>query len=231
VVVAFRMLPEVVWAMPPLGTINLHASLLPRYRGAAPINWAIIRGETETGLTTFFIRQEIDTGNLLFQTRLPIGKNETAGSLHDRMKLEGARLVLRTVQAVEAGAVSPQPQDDRLATSAPKLSHETNEIDLGADRHAVHNFIRGLSPYPGAWTTFRWAAEIPAGQAPDGSMVKLLETRVSDKPAGHPAGFFVVKDKNQLLLSVGDGYVEVLELQAAGRRRMDAASFLNGLRM
>ncbi len=231
VVVAFRMLPEAVWSMPPLGTINLHASLLPRYRGAAPINWAIIRGESETGLTTFFIRHEIDTGHLLFQTRLPIGAEENAGSLHDRMMVSGAELILRTVRAIESGAFEAIPQDDSQATPAPKLSHENTEIDSSADRRTVHNFIRGLSPYPGAWTTFQW----PVGAFPDdnpweGTPVKLYETRILDIPSGHLPGMFVADGKKRLLLSVADGYLDVRVLQPAGRRKMDAVSFLNGLR-
>ncbi|MBC7892282.1 MAG: methionyl-tRNA formyltransferase, partial [Sphingobacteriaceae bacterium] len=154
VVVAFRMLPEVVWAMPPLGTFNLHASLLPQYRGAAPINWAIINGETETGVTTFFIRQEIDTGPLLFQETEPIHPDDTAGTLHDRLMQHGAALVLKTVQAIEAGEYPDLPQSEaRDLKKAPKIFKETGEIDWNQPAETVRNFVRGLSPYPAAWTT------------------------------------------------------------------------------
>ncbi|MEM6771401.1 MAG: methionyl-tRNA formyltransferase, partial [Bacteroidota bacterium] len=153
IVVAFRMLPETVWAMPPLGTFNLHGSLLPKYRGAAPINWAVIKGEAETGCTTFFLKKEIDTGDVLLQHRMPVGPNDTAGDVHDRMMLAGAELVLATVQLIQTNNYTLQPQDDGLATPAPKLHRETCRIDFGLPASEVHNFVRGLSPWPAAWTT------------------------------------------------------------------------------
>ncbi len=152
VVVAFRMLPELVWSMPKLGTFNLHGSLLPKYRGAAPINWAVINGETETGVTTFFIKHEIDTGDLLFQEAIPIGENETAGEVHDRMMLVGADLVLKTVNAIQNDKYKLSKQDESKVCKAPKIYHETCEIDFNQPVKKVHDFIRGLSPYPGAWT-------------------------------------------------------------------------------
>jgi methionyl-tRNA formyltransferase len=150
VVVAFRMLPEVVWAMPPKGTFNLHGSLLPKYRGAAPINWAIIRGEEETGVSTFFIQRDIDTGDILLQKKLKIGPDETAGQLHDRMMQLGAEAVLETVRLIESGDFELHEQDDRLATKAPKIFTETCAIDFDQSTRQVYNFIRSLSPYPAA---------------------------------------------------------------------------------
>jgi len=153
VIVAFRMLPEVVWGMPELGTFNLHGSLLPKYRGAAPINWAIIRGETETGVTSFFLQQEIDTGDLIFQESMPIHPDDTAGDVHDRMMHLGAKVVLKTVNAISEGSVTTQRQDDAEATSAPKIFSDTCQIDFDQPIQQVHDFVRGLSPYPAAWTT------------------------------------------------------------------------------
>lgn len=217
VVVAFRMLPEVVWNMPPLGTLNLHGSLLPKYRGAAPINWAIINGETETGVTTFLLRHEIDTGDILFQEKLPIGENDTAGEVHDRMMLLGAQVVLRTVQAIERGAARPMPQSDAEATHAPKIFTETCRIDFAQPTARVHNFIRGLSPYPGAWTTL------------DGKTLKILRAlKAASGGDTLPPGQFVSDGKNFLKVSTLDGYIEVVELQMEGKRKMDAKNFLNG---
>ena len=217
VVVAFRMLPESVWAMPPLGTFNLHASLLPKYRGAAPINWAIIRGEKETGLTTFFIQKEIDTGDILLQTRLPIGENETAGELHDRMMTAGAQLVLDTVRLIESGDYQLQKQDHTLATPAPKIFHDDCRINFNQDSQSVHNFIRGLSPYPGAWTRFR------------GKQLKLLRSKISDlKPQNMEPGELFRPDKKTLCFITADGCVEISEVKLEGKRMMSAVEFLNG---
>lgn len=223
IVVAFRMLPEIVWNMPPLGTMNLHGSLLPKYRGAAPINWAIINGETETGLTTFLLKHEIDTGDLLFQERLPIGENETAGELHDRMMHLGAQLVLKSVRAIERGEARPVPQPGAAASHAPKIFHETCHIDFAQPTAQVHNFIRGLSPYPGAWTEL------------DGKTAKILRTEKDLRPTTYdrrPApGAFFSDGKNFLKISTLDGYVQVLELQLEGKRRMSVREFLNGYRI
>lgn len=222
VVVAFRMLPESVWKMPPLGTLNLHASLLPKYRGAAPINWAVIRGETETGLTTFLLKHEIDTGDILLQERLSIGPDETAGELHDRMMIAGADLVLRTVQAIERRTAIPQPQPAGEATHAPKLFTESCQINFSQPAAQVHNFIRGLSPYPGAWTVF------------DDKVFKILRAQQGESGAGNEGrlpGTFFSDGKNWLRISTSDGYVEVLELQMEGKRRMAVRDFLNGYRI
>ncbi len=216
VVVAFRMLPEVVWAMPEKGTFNLHGSLLPKYRGAAPINWAIIKGEQQTGVTTFFLKHEIDTGSILYQEALPIGENETAGDLHDRMMKLGAQTVLRTVQAIEKDEVDPQPQDDSLATKAPKIFHETCEINFDQPTQEVHNFIRGLSPYPAAWTTL------------EDKQLKVLRTTKLLEDHQLPPGKIISDNKKSIKIATQDGFVEVHELQLQGRKRMETADFLNG---
>lgn len=222
IVVAFRMLPEVVWALPPMGTMNLHGSLLPKYRGAAPINWAVIRGEAETGLTTFLLKHEIDTGDLLFQEKVPIGPDETAGELHDRMMQVGAKLVLRSVQALEHGTVQPVQQADLEATHAPKIFAETCRINFDQAAKQVHNFVRGLSPYPGAWTSL------------EGKTVKILKTSLDPGPwpmdpagAAEP-GTWISDGKNYLRIRTSDGLITVLELQMEGKRRMNVKDFLNG---
>ena len=221
IVVAFRMLPESVWAMPPMGTMNLHGSLLPKYRGAAPINWAVINGESETGLTTFLLKHEIDTGDLLFQEKLPINTDETAGELHDRMMHLGAQLVLKSVQAIEKGEIKPMPQSNTQATHAPKIFAETCRINFEQPAVTVHNFIRGLSPYPGAWMIF------------EGKTLKILRTTLDighwTLDHGHvEPGTFVSDGKNYLNLRTLDGFISVLELQIEGKRRMSAKAFLNG---
>jgi methionyl-tRNA formyltransferase len=223
VVVAFRMLPEAVWAMPPLGTMNLHASLLPRYRGAAPINWAVINGDKETGVTTFLLRHEIDTGDLLFQEKIGIGPDETAGELHDRMMSVGAALVLKSVRALEAGQVHPIAQSDLAATHAPKIFTETCQLDFGKTAQQTHDFIRGLSPFPGAWTRF------------EGKTLKLYRSSLQLPPnfvAGKAAepGAFVSDGKHYLLARCADGFVSILELQLEGKKRMSVRDFLNGER-
>jgi methionyl-tRNA formyltransferase len=216
VVVAFRMLPEVVWQMPEYGTFNLHGSLLPKYRGAAPINWAIIRGEKETGVTSFFLQHKIDTGDILFQEKLPIGENETAGEVHDRMMNLGAAVVLRTVQAIEKEEDQPRPQEDTRATKAPKLYHDKSAIDFQQSTLDVHNFIRGLSPYPAAWTTL------------DGKKLKILQTEKDMNSPKKEAGTIETDGRSTLKIATQDGWIEVLELQLAGRRRMQTKDFLNG---
>lgn len=218
VVVAFRRLPEGVWAMPEYGTFNLHGSLLPKYRGAAPINWAVIRGEKETGVTTFFINKDIDTGSVLFQESLPIGENETAGELHDRMMLLGAQLVLKTVHAIAREAVQPCRQDDSLATYAPKIFHDTCRIDFNQPCEQVHNFIRGMSPYPGAWMMH------------EEQEIKVLRaTKDPSSPGGLPGTIFT-DHKTYVKVQTADGAVCLEELQLQGRRRMPVREFLNGFR-
>ncbi|MBL7774986.1 MAG: methionyl-tRNA formyltransferase, partial [Saprospiraceae bacterium] len=220
---AFRMLPEVVWDLPPLGTLNLHGSLLPKYRGAAPINWAIMRGEKETGLTTFLLQHEIDTGDILLQEKTPIGENETAGDLHDRMMLLGAQLVLRTVQAIQNGTAHGRPQNDGEASHAPKIFTETCGIDFDRPTQQVHDFIRGLSPYPGAWTLL------------DGKTLKITRTEKvepANLPQALPApGNFISDGKNYLWIGTADGCIRVLELQLEGKRRMAVRDFLNGYKV
>ncbi len=217
IVVAFRMLPEVVWAMPPLGTFNLHASLLPQYRGAAPINWAIINGETETGITTFFLQHEIDTGNLIFQEKEPILPQDNVGSLYERLMHKGAALVLRTVRAIESGSYPqiPQPEVDNLK-HAPKIFKETCQIDWNQSALQVHDFIRGLSPYPAAWTILQ------------GKVCKIYMTEVrSEVISGH----FETDGKHYLRFGCEGGSLNVLELQVEGKKRMGIEEFLRGFRV
>jgi methionyl-tRNA formyltransferase len=216
VVVAFRMLPEAVWDLPEYGTFNLHGSLLPRYRGAAPINWAVINGDAETGVTTFFIRHKIDTGDVLFQEKMPIGPNETAGAVHDRMMLLGAETVLKTVKAIESGDYQLQKQDDALATKAPKLFRETCEIDFTQPIEKVHNFVRGLSPYPAAWTTL------------EGKQLKILRAHYEKADLDATPGTFRSDNKSWIKIAAPDGWLVVEELQMQGRKRMKANDFLNG---
>lgn len=216
VVVAFRMLPQAVWAMPPKGTFNLHGSLLPKYRGAAPINWAIINGETETGVTTFFLQHEIDTGDVILQEKMSIGENETAGEVHDRMMILGAKTVLKTVQLIEKEQIELQKQNDTEASHAPKLFHETCKIDFHQPTQKVHDFIRGLSPYPAAWTTL------------NNLEFKVLKTTKVMEAHDFEPGKFISDNKKLLKIATADGFVQVHELQLQGRKRMDTIAFLNG---
>lgn len=216
IVVAFRMLPESVWDMPPLGTFNLHGSLLPKYRGAAPINWAVMRGESVTGATTFFIRHEIDTGDVLLRRELPIGENDTAGDVHDRMMVMGADLVLETVRLIERGDYELHRQDDSAATSAPKLSREIARIDFSRPVTEVHNFVRGLSPWPAAWTTL------------DGKQLKIIRSRVETAEHDLAPGTVRTDGKTSVEVACHHGFLRVETLQLAGRRRMDTEEFLRG---
>lgn len=222
IVVAFRMLPEVVWAMPRLGTFNLHASLLPQYRGAAPINWAVMNGDKETGATTFMLKHEIDTGNMIMQEKIAIGENENVGSVHDRLMAMGTELVTRTVDLIIecenkgiALPTTPQPEIAELRP-APKLFKETCEIrfdEMTAEQ--VHNFVRGLSPYPAAWCNLTIK-----GQAFEN--VKIFSVEIAEY---RNTGI----SKNDIVIPCREGAVRILELQAPGKKRMDAKSFLNGL--
>ena len=214
-VVAFRMLPEVVWSMPRLGTINLHGSLLPAYRGAAPINWAIINGEKQTGLTTFFIQKEIDTGHILLTSEVDITPDDTAGDLHDRMMVAGAKLVLDTVKGVVTQAIIPRQQDHSKATKAPKIFHETCNIDFARPLDEVYNFIRGLSPYPGAWTLL------------DGKEIKLLEVSPLKEGDLRPAQIST-DQKSYLHIGTNAGKISVRKLKMEGKRALPVAAFLNG---
>ena len=221
IVVAFRMLPEVVWGMPPLGTFNLHGSLLPQYRGAAPINWAIINGEQETGVTTFFLQQEIDTGDLILQKRTPITDGDNAGTIHDRLMSIGAAAVVETVDCIIAGTApkTPQPQGVTLK-SAPKIFKETCRIDWTQSCHQIFNFVRGLSPYPAAWSVLHT----------DDKTIDIKLFEVTREPAAHTlqAGQVVCDGKNYLKVAVADGFVKIESLQPAGKKRMSAADWLRG---
>lgn len=225
VVVAFRMLPEVVWTKPVLGTVNLHGSLLPAYRGAAPINWAVINGETRTGVTTFLIQHEIDTGDLLLQDEIPVGADDTAGDVHDRLMVIGAALMVRTVRGLFAGTLkgSPQVIDPQAPPPiAPKLNPANMHIRFDRSAQHVHDQVRGLSPYPGAWCTWTDANGTS-------THLKVLRTARSERRAALAPGTLVVED-TRLFATCQDHLVEVLELQAEGRKRMPAAEFLRGTR-
>ena len=217
VVVAFRMLPEAVWAMPVLGTFNLHASLLPQYRGAAPIMWAIINGENETGVTTFFLKQEIDTGSIIFQEKEPIYDEDDAGSLYGRLKEKGAHLVLRTVKAIETGNAPslPQPEAGEIR-HAPKIFKETCEIRWSHDASQVRNLVRGLSPYPAAWTVL------------NGKTYKILKVSIAEFQKESSPGDFTTDDKTYLYVRASDRWISVDELQPEGKRRMEIGEFLKG---
>ena len=218
VVVAFRMLPEVVWAMPSLGTFNLHASLLPDYRGAAPINWAIINGEKETGATTFFLQHEIDTGSIIFQEKEPIFENDTVGSLYERLMKMGAQLVLKTVRAIEANTYSSTPQrESKEIKHAPKIFKETCEINWNTPSQRVRNFVRGLSPYPGAWTTIQ------------NKIFKIFAVSVISRTSENKnPGGFDSDNKNYLYFKTSDGWISVDELQPEGKKRMKIQEFFRG---
>jgi methionyl-tRNA formyltransferase len=220
IVVAFRMLPEVVWNMPPLGTINVHGSLLPQYRGAAPINWVIINGEKETGVTTFKLQHEIDTGAILLQDKMSIGAQETAGELHDRMKEVGAQLLVRTLRAMNNGTLKATPQPEATADlkHAPKIGTETCHVDWTRGADAVYNLIRGLSPYPAAFTEL------------EGKKLKLF---VAEKELRQPAelpGTLTTDKKTFLKFACADGYIAVTELQLEGKKRLPVQDFLRGYR-
>lgn len=215
VVVAFRILPREVFTIPPKKTFNLHASLLPKYRGAAPINWAIMNGEHESGVTTFFIEDKVDTGNLLFQEAVLIGEDTTAGELHDALSLVGARLVVETADAIEEGGILAAVQDDALATPAPKIFKETCEIRWHRSAAAVHNHIRGLSPYPTAWTRH------------NGTVLKLYGSRPVDIAHHTPPGTVLVSE-DTLRIACGIGAIDVLEIKQEGRKQMPVDAFLRG---
>jgi len=218
IVVAFRMLPEAVWEMPPLGTFNLHASLLPNYRGAAPINWALIQGEQETGVTTFFLQHEIDTGNILFQEKIAILPEDNLGSLYEKLMGLGADLVLRTVAAIASKDIHPLPQNEALAIhKAPKIFKETGRIDWTASANSIHNLIRGLSPYPGAWTELQGKTCKIFASSP-------LEVKLSGKVSGEWASDF----KTYLHFQCGEGILVVQELQLEGKKRMKVDELLRG---
>ncbi|MEO8582224.1 MAG: methionyl-tRNA formyltransferase [Flavitalea sp.] len=224
VVVAFRMLPEVVWNMPALGTVNVHASLLPDYRGAAPINWAIINGETKTGVTTFKLAQEIDTGNILLQQEVPIDENETASELHDALKEAGALILIKTLKGLIDGSILEQPQNE-MATNenkrpkhAPKIFTETCKIDWNKTAAEIYNLIRGLSPYPAAFTQLQ------------GKLFKIYNADKTNEPVRREPGSFETDNKTFLRFVCADGYLYARQIQAEGKKRMNIEDFLKGFR-
>ncbi|MGN8057607.1 methionyl-tRNA formyltransferase [Pedobacter sp. 22163] len=220
VVVAFRMLPEIVWNMPAKGTINLHGSLLPQYRGAAPINHAIINGEKESGVTTFFLKQEIDTGDIILSDSVPIADDETAGELHDKLMVVGANLLVKTLRAIEANNITeqPQPQNDDLK-HAPKIFKEDCKIDWNSPAQTIHNLIRGLSPYPTAFTSL------------NEKNLKVFKAEIEDKEPGIVAGGFLTDGKTYLKFAAKDGFIKLLDIQYEGKKRMLIEDFLRGMRL
>lgn len=221
VVVAFRMLPVMVWDMPRLGTINLHGSLLPQFRGAAPINWAVITGQEVTGLTTFKLKHEIDTGDMIHQVKVRIEENDTAGSIHDKLMVEGGPLLLQTIEDFSHEKVKFYEQDLSLVSKAPKIYRETCKIDFTKTSQDVHNQIRGLSPYPGAWS-----------QIEGGKEVKILQTIIEKQEEMEvpnlKAGEIFTDNKKTFLIGTSDGYIKVLEAQLQGKKRMKIKDILNG---
>lgn len=220
IVIAFRMLPEVVWSMPRLGTFNLHASLLPKYRGAAPINRAIMNGETETGITTFFLKHEIDTGDIIEQRSIKIGESDNAGTIHDKLMMLGADMVSSTVSKILKGTLltSPQPEGDFI--SAPKIFKDDCKIDWSKRAIDIHNLIRGLSPYPAAFTSF-------VDKNGNEILVKVFESKVVDNLSNLEVGELKIMDKN-LFVGTSEGQISILSLQPAGKRRMGVDAFLLG---
>ncbi len=223
VVVAFRMLPEVVWTMPPKGTINLHASLLPQYRGAAPINWVLINGEKESGVTTFFLKQEIDTGDILFTEKVTLSGDETAGDLHDRLMYKGAGLLVKTVKGIESGRYNEHPQsqlaDGVKLKSAPKIFKEDCLIDWQQPVETIYNKIRGLSPSPGAFTLL------------NGKSFKVLRSRYETANPGITTGGYLTDHKTYLKFAATDGYISVTEVQLEGKKIMAIEEFLRGIKL
>ncbi|NIG57367.1 methionyl-tRNA formyltransferase [Chitinophaga sp. Cy-1792] len=221
VVVAFRMLPEIVWDMPAEGTINVHASLLPNYRGAAPINWAVINGEKVSGVTTFKLQHEIDTGDVLYSREVVIREDETAGELHDALMQTGAELLLDTVKAIAAGNTQPKPQADIPATDikhAPKIFKETCQIKWEKSIGEVYNLVRGLSPYPAAWTTFQ------------GKGLKIYKAHKENQQPAIAPGEFETDQKTYLKIAAADGFLVLDEIQLEGKKRMSVEEFLRGYR-
>lgn len=224
VVVAFRMLPEVVWNLPPMGTVNLHASLLPQYRGAAPINWAVINGEKETGLTTFQLQHAIDTGDILLQEKIAIGEEETAGELHDRMMVQGGALLMVTVKGLFAGTVQPTNQQSLSSNNhnirhAPKITRDACRIDWSKSTQEVFNFVRGLSPHYGAYTLF------------NDKLLKIFRSKKEIASVSLPPGLFTTDYQTYLKFACADGYLSVSELQMEGKKKMSVEEFLRGFRV
>ena len=221
IVVAFRMLPKVVWEMPSLGTFNLHASLLPNYRGAAPINWAIINGETKTGVTTFFIDDKIDTGAMILNSEIPIDETENAGHLHDRLMELGSKTVIDTLEKIETGNVSTEIQKDTAdIKTAYKLNKENCKIDWTKSAQEINNLIRGLSPYPAAWCFF--------GDKNEEWNVKIYEAKIISEEHNHASGSLICT-KKEMKIAVKNGFIQILNLQFPGKKKMNTLELLNGV--
>lgn len=227
IVVAFRMLPEIVWNMPRLGTFNLHASLLPQYRGAAPINWAVINGDTETGITTFFLKHEIDTGEIIQQVKIPIEEEDDVEAVHDKLMLLGGKLVVDTVDAILEDSIRPIPQEEMKQPEelrpAPKIFKETCRIDWTQPVKKIYDFIRGLSPYPAAWTELKSKGGIAV-------VVKIYQTEKQMEVHSLPCGAVDTDGKNYFRIAVTDGYINVKSLQMAGKKRLKTEDFLRGFK-
>ncbi|MBD5170848.1 MAG: methionyl-tRNA formyltransferase [Bacteroidales bacterium] len=229
VVIAFRMLPEVVWTMPPLGTFNLHASLLPRYRGAAPINRAVMNGDTKTGVTTFFLQHEIDTGDIIDRVAIDILPEDNVGDVHDKLMELGAKLTVKTIDSIVDGTLTTTPQsvlvgEGEVATPAPKIFKETCRIDWTRPAVEIHNHVRGLSPYPAAWTVISSETTAPVD-------LKIFKTTLTDKRTDQKAGSVVV-EKDRMFVACGDGLmIELNEVQPAGKRRIEVDAYLRGARL
>ncbi|MCK5028443.1 MAG: methionyl-tRNA formyltransferase [Bacteroidales bacterium] len=226
IVVAFKMLPEIVWDMPRIGTFNLHASLLPQYRGAAPINWAIINGDNKTGVTTFFLKHEIDTGNIIFQEEVNINENDNAGVIHDKLMHTGAQLVLKTVDAIIENDFPQINQNDvssseTIIKHAPKIFKNDCKINWQKDLNSIHNLIRGLSPYPAAWTEIKKQEENPI-------QLKIFKTEKESKKHNNPIGTIFTDTKTYMKIAVKEGFIIITELQLAGKKRMVITEFLRG---
>ena len=228
IVVAFRMLPEVVWNMPRLGTFNLHASLLPQYRGAAPINWAVINGDTETGITTFFLKHEIDTGEVIQQVKVPIADTDDVGVVHDKLMYLGGKLVTETVDAILNGTVKSIPQEEMAVVGelrpAPKIFKETCRIDWNQPKKRIYDFIRGLSPYPAAWTELHMGGHAPV-------VLKVFESEQVAESHSLPIGTVQTDGKNYIRVAVPDGFVSIRSLQLPGKKRLKVDELLRGFRM
>ena len=216
IVVAFRILPKEIFTIPEYGSFNLHASILPKYRGAAPINWAIINGEKETGVTTFFLKEKVDTGNIIIQKKIPIGYEDDAGTIHDKLSVLGAEIVLKTVKMIEEGNVSTAIQDDSLASPAPKIFKDDCKINWTKNSLDVYNFIRGLSPYPASYTHL------------DNKIVKIFRTKLTNISVNEKPSVILIKDK-KLFVNTTDYLLEILELQPEGKKRMSSTDFINGI--
>lgn len=228
IVVAFRMLPEIVWSMPRLGTFNLHASLLPQYRGAAPINWAVINGDTETGITTFFLKHEIDTGEIIQQVKVPIEENDDVEVVHDKLMLLGGKLVIDTVDAILEDRIKPIPQEEMEQPEelrpAPKIFKETCRINWAQPVKKIYDFVRGLSPYPAAWTELSYRGGTPI-------VVKIYQTEKQIEVHSLPIGAVDTDGKKYFRVAVIDGFINVVSLQMAGKKRLTAEEFLRGFKM